>query len=533
MARVGIFGWGIVAPNSPNIDSFARNLSSAKSWLTAFDGFGPSTFLVGNPDFDFNDYRNWIDQRFPPSKFPQLTQKMGCTTLYALGAFIQSLEQNPGIEDTLKDLGSEAQVLIGSGVGDLPTQYNISIELRNAQRRWNRFWANPEQNDDRAGYEKAGETERVKLSEEWNIPPDPRPLPVDSFEREAAYANWDEFWMQRSKTLRQYLAEFEAIESMAIEGNIETGKLPLIRKKRGGLRRLQMKWGCPEAPWLSVSPNLIWNIVNTPAAQISMIGGLTGATYAPVAACSSFGVALKVAMQTINSGDAKAVVVGMSDPAPHPLLVGAFYRAHVAAANGAPSLPLTNMLGTHISGGSAVWIVGDYDYMTTQGYKALGLEILGIGVTSDARHIITPSKEGPLNAIRMAIDSANVSGQSFGTWDLHATATPGDSQEVNTLREVFPNSLLVTARKGVFGHGMAASGGWELTAQYLGLANGTLDPTPLTADIVNPEIAEAPYEYVYDKAREAPPGLAGKLSMGIGGVNACVVSRPWDETPAS
>ena len=170
--------------------------------------------------------------------------------------------------------------------------------------------------------------------------------------------------------------------------------------------------------------------------------------------------------------------------------------------------------------------------MTAQGYKPLGLEILGIGVTSDARHIITPSKEGPLNAIRMAIDSANAPDHRFCTWDLHATATPGDSQEVNTLREVFSNSLLVTARKGVFGHGMAASGGWELTAQYLGLAKGKLDPTPLTAATINPEIEEAPYEYVYDKAQKAPPGLAGKLSMGIGGVNACVVSRPWDETPA-
>ena len=170
--------------------------------------------------------------------------------------------------------------------------------------------------------------------------------------------------------------------------------------------------------------------------------------------------------------------------------------------------------------------------MAAQGYKPLGLEILGIGVTSDARHIITPSKEGPLNAIRMAIDNADVSGHRFGTWDLHATATPGDYQEVNTLREVFPNNLVVTARKGVFGHGMAASGGWELTAQYLGLANGKLDPTPLTADTINPAIEEAPYEYVFDKAREAPPGLAGKLSMGIGGVNACVVSRLWDEPPA-
>ena len=57
MARVGIFGWGIVAPKSPNIEAFTRNLEKGDSWLTPFDGFGPSTFLVGEPQFDFDDYR--------------------------------------------------------------------------------------------------------------------------------------------------------------------------------------------------------------------------------------------------------------------------------------------------------------------------------------------------------------------------------------------------------------------------------------------------------------------------------------------
>ena len=38
--RVGVFGWGVVAPRSPDIESFTRNLQSAESWLTPFNGFG-------------------------------------------------------------------------------------------------------------------------------------------------------------------------------------------------------------------------------------------------------------------------------------------------------------------------------------------------------------------------------------------------------------------------------------------------------------------------------------------------------------
>ena len=48
MRRVGIFGWGVVAPRCRDIDAFERNLASAESWLSPFNGFGPDNFLVGS-----------------------------------------------------------------------------------------------------------------------------------------------------------------------------------------------------------------------------------------------------------------------------------------------------------------------------------------------------------------------------------------------------------------------------------------------------------------------------------------------------
>jgi 3-oxoacyl-(acyl-carrier-protein) synthase len=90
---------------------------------------------------------------------------------------------------------------------------------------------------------------------------------------------------------------------------------------------------------------------------------------------------------------------------------------------------------------------------------------------------------------------------------------------------VLPESVLVTARKGTFGHGMSAAGGWELTAQYLGVEQGRLFPTPLSRSELNREIGRVHRRFVFDAACPAPAGLAGKLSMGIGGINACVLSR--------
>jgi 3-oxoacyl-(acyl-carrier-protein) synthase len=184
--------------------------------------------------------------------------------------------------------------------------------------------------------------------------------------------------------------------------------------------------------------------------------------------------------------------------------------------------------GTHASGGACIWIVGDLEHGRARGWRPLGLEPIAVGLSSDADHIITPSTHGPLSAIEQAYRIAGATPEETGTWDLHATATPGDYLEVENARRVLPAEVIISARKGTFGHGMGASGGWELLAQYLGFERGRLPPTSLRRDELNPEIARVHSNFVEDRACPLPPGLAGKLSMGVGGTNACVISRRWE-----
>src|SRR5690606_36557524 len=220
-------------------------------------------------------------------------------------------------------------------------------------------------------------------------------------ERDRAEEAFWHYWAGRSPELAEYLAELREIEGLSVEGDVESAKLAVIKEKRVRTARLQKKWNAPEPPWTQVSSNLLWNIHNTPASQISMMGRITGMTFAPVAACSSFGYALGLAMDAIQLGRARAVVVGMTDPEPHPLSVGAFYNARVLAADGAVTKPLTGLRGTHVAGGAVVWIVGDLEYMKGKGFRPLGMEPIGVGLTADADHIIIPSREGPTAAIEL------------------------------------------------------------------------------------------------------------------------------------
>ena len=110
------------------------------------------------------------------------------------------------------------------------------------------------------------------------------------------------------------------------------------------------------------------------------------------------------------------------------LVLSAFYNANVLSADADVSRPLTALKGTHVAGGACVWIVGDAVELMAQGFKPVGLEIVGIGASSDAHHIITPSKGGPQLAIKAAMDE--VKATDVTTWDMHATATPGDATEI-------------------------------------------------------------------------------------------------------
>lgn len=469
--RIGVFGWGIVAPKSPDIEAFRKNLASSESWLTPFNGFGRDNFLVGKPEFNFDDYKPWIDERFAPRHYRNLKEKMDYPSQFAIGAFIQSLRQNPGLEQELQDLGTQTHVYVGSGVGNLHTIYNASIKHHLAQQAW------------------------------------------------------DAFWNGREADLTAFLDELVEIESLTIEGTVESGKLNAIREKEKRRQKLLEKFNAPEPPWY-VTANVIWNIQNTPAAQISIIAKIHGMAFAPVAACSTFGVTLHLGMNAIRNGEAKLVVIGATDPPPHPLLVGAFHSGRVLSADRQVSTPLSQLKGTHVAGGAVVWLIGDLDYFVAKGYKPIGMEPLAVGVSSDAHHIVTPSAEGPRIAVEQALEEAGLTPNDLGTWDLHATATPGDYSEVANLRAVFPESVLVTARKGTFGHGMSAGGGWELTAQYLGYEAGNLFPTPLKREDLNPEIEALHGSFVFTDACPFPQRAAGKLSMGIGGINACVLSRP-------
>lgn len=527
--RIGIFGWGLVAPKSPNIGVFEKNLEEGGTWLEPFTAFGPSNFLVGQPDFNFEDYKPWIDNHFEPRKYSQLDAKMGNAVKFAIGAYIQALETNPGIRQVMSELGQMAHVYVGTGLGDLQVSYETSLDYYRAKRRWDKFWCKPIYHRLLNTYAEASAAEKAQIREEYGAPQDPAGLDQDHDIYDDVVDDWNAFWVFHSDGLKEYLLRLREIESESITGDVDSEKGHVIRRKIAARKKLNRHYGCPTEPWGSVSAKLLWNIANIAGAQISMLGKITGTCVAPIAACSGFIAALKLADNAIQLGEAKVAVVGMTDPLPHPLSVAAFHDARVISNDLGVSKPFTGLRGTHIAGGSCIWIVGDYDFLTNMGMKPLGLEICGIGLNADAHHIITPSAEGPKGAIQCALGQANVSAAQINSWDMHATATPGDWLELQNALALFSDDALYTARKGTFGHGMSVCGGWELTAQHLGLARGEIFPVDLEESEIHGHIRPYAKQLVRNKKLTTDGQWAGKINMGVGGINGCLICRRWPE----
>jgi 3-oxoacyl-[acyl-carrier-protein] synthase II len=519
--RIGVYGWGVVAPGAKDVAALEALLQTGRSALSlgSRPELGSTLFATGEPDFSLADYEEWIAARHGDAYLARMRSKMGENVQFAVGATIQGLRCDARLEPLLRELDDKCHVYIGSGVSDLPESYRATASLERAVRVWNHFWAQPA----RCVLRRRFEAERA-VPPGTAPPVDPTTLPVDGEERFDALRTWDEYWAHRSDGLREFLEQFAAIERMdADDEDQDRAHLSAIRKRVRAHRVLIESVGCPPPPWTAVSPNLIWNIQNSPAAQITMLLDLHGAAWAPVGACSTFGVALKCGRDAIQRGEAKIAIVGTTDPRPDAALAGAFHAARVMPGMAAVNMPFTSLRGTHVSGGACVWIVGDAEWCEERGLRPIGGYVEAVALSSDAEHIITPSKTGPRRAIGCAYQEARITGADVAVIDLHATGTPGDLNELALVEDFITDRTKITARKGQLGHGMANSGGWELTALALGLARGVALATGIPTNALHPRVRR-PQAIV---SGEAPlDGDVGvKLMLGIGGLTACVVLR--------
>jgi 3-oxoacyl-[acyl-carrier-protein] synthase-1 len=247
--------------------------------------------------------------------------------------------------------------------------------------------------------------------------------------------------------------------------------------------------------------------------------GVSGPAYTISTACSSGGKAVAAARSLLAMGGCDAVIAGGTDSLCR-LTTNGFTALQAVADE--PSNPFSaKRAGLTLGEGSAIFLLEPH---------ADGIQVLGVGESSDGFHISAPDPEGlgAEAAIREALADARLAPEDVAYVNLHGTGTTlNDAMEARVVNRVFGPHVPCSSTKPLVGHTLGAAGAVELAFCWMVLARraaASLAPPPHCWDgAPDPELL--PVRLVAKGERVAAGSVTAVLSnsFGFGGNNSVVV----------
>ena len=270
-------------------------------------------------------------------------------------------------------------------------------------------------------------------------------------------------------------------------------------------------------------------IINLAAGHVSIIHGLKGPSSAPATACATGTHAIGDAFRLIQFGHADMMICGGTEAVVTPLAVAGFGAMKaLSTRNDDPqraSRPWdVDRDGFVLGEGCGLLVLEEYEHAKKRGAKIYA-ELLGYGMSSDAYHITSPSVDGdgPIRAMRLALEDAKLNPSDLEVINAHGTSTPaGDLIEAKAIATVFSENadrILVHSSKSMIGHLLGAAGGIEAVILAKTIQTGNIHPT---MNIENQE-PEVTLDTVRDEAREAKIRYGMSNSFGFGGTNGTLI----------
>jgi 3-oxoacyl-[acyl-carrier-protein] synthase II len=286
-----------------------------------------------------------------------------------------------------------------------------------------------------------------------------------------------------------------------------------------------------------VNPFAIPQIIpNMGAAWVSMELGTRGPLSSQCTACAASNMAIGDAADMIRLGRADVVFAGGTEAGITEVGIAGFSAMRaLSRRNDAPekaSRPFDAGRDGFVMGeAGAVVVLEELEHAQARGAK-LYAELLGYGLSSDAKHVTEPDPSGsnPARAMTMAFADAGIAPDEVDYINAHGTSTPlGDASETKVIKlalgeEVAPKTP-VSSTKGATGHCLGAAGAVEAIFTVLAVNRNTLPPT-INYESPDPE---CDLDYVPNESREAEVKVGVSNSFGFGGHNACIVVRELDE----
>jgi len=284
-----------------------------------------------------------------------------------------------------------------------------------------------------------------------------------------------------------------------------------------------------------ISPFLIPKMLTDSAAgQVAITFGIRGPNMAVVSACATGTNALGEAAEMIRRGWVDAVVAGGSEAGITGVAVAAFnVMGAISTENENPtqaSRPFDATRNGFVMGeGAGVVVLERLEHALAREAHIYG-EVVGYGSTADAFHMAAPAEDGrgAVQAMQMALDSADLSPADVDYINAHGTSTPlNDKTETLAIKTVFGQhayGVAISSTKSMIGHLLGAAGAVEAIVCLKALNEGLIPPT-INYRCPDPE---CDLDYVPNVARQAPIRTAMSNSFGFGGHNATIILQKFD-----
>jgi len=276
-------------------------------------------------------------------------------------------------------------------------------------------------------------------------------------------------------------------------------------------------------------------LCNLPAHHVSTQFQCQSYSSTVVTACAAGTQAIGEAAEIIRRGDADLMLAGGVEGMVHEVVVGAFTVMRVLAADNDHPEKACKPFDARRDGfvtaeGTAIVVLERLDKALARGARIYA-EVQGFSANSDAYHAAIPDPEGAgaARVMAWALQNAGASPTDIHYINAHGPGTVvGDPAETKALKTVFGDhayNVPVSSTKSMVGHALGGSGAIEAVACVKTINEGIIHPT-INYEVPDPE---CDLDYVPNVARKADVHVAMSNSFGLGGQNASLVLRRFEE----
>lgn len=249
--------------------------------------------------------------------------------------------------------------------------------------------------------------------------------------------------------------------------------------------------------------------------------------YVVDAACSSGAHAIVLGWELVRRGKASAVLAASYNTLLLKDVAGLFKQGILTPQ---PVRPFDeHRTGTQPGEGSGALVLEDFEHARARGARMLA-EIVGVGLGSDAHHIVHPDPEGRglSVAIVNALRSAGLQARDVDYINAHGTATrlndPSETASIHAGLGEDAFRVPVSSTKPITGHTLGAAGMVEAIVTVLAVQHDFIPPT-LNHERPDPL---CDLDYVAGGTRYQPVNVALSNSAGFGGLYSCIAFRKSD-----